>query len=160
LLTGPVARELASVFAAAVISSISFSVSDRAPMRVSTRLLSFGIDFSFRLWWYQLCIKPLVWIAGGVCHNDAEERDGGSGGLFHFIVGKLASTPAGEHPVAIVRHVVSFSAFSKPWEINLSEANSDKSYVSKLWSGLLDVPVTSVLRRVGIRPPDTPSTSS
>jgi hypothetical protein len=115
LLTGPVARELASVFAAAVISSISFSVSDRAPMRVSTRLLSFGIDFSFRLRWYQLCIKPLVWIAGGVCHNDAQERDGCSGSLFHFIVGKLASTPAGEHPVAIVRHVVSFSAFSKPW---------------------------------------------
>jgi hypothetical protein len=121
LLTGPVPRELASVFAAAVISSISFSVSDRAPMRVSTRLLSFDIDFSFRLRWYQLCIKPLVWIAGGVCHNDAEERDGCSGGLFHFIVGKLASTPAGEHPVIIVRHVVSFAAFSQPGEINLSK---------------------------------------
>jgi hypothetical protein len=49
LLTGPVARELASVFAAAVICSISFSVSDRAPLRVSTRLLSFNISFSFQV---------------------------------------------------------------------------------------------------------------
>jgi len=93
-------------------------------------------------------------------HNDAEERSACSSGLFYFILGKLASTPAGEYPVVIVRHVVSFSAFSMPGEINLSEANSDKSYVSKLWSGWLDGPVTSTLKRVGIRPPDTPSSSS
>jgi hypothetical protein len=55
-------------------------------------------------------------MAGAVGHHDAEERVGCSGGLFYFIMGKLASAPSGEHPVAIVRHVVSFSAFSKPGE--------------------------------------------
>jgi hypothetical protein len=108
----------------------------------------------------QLGIQPMVWIANRAGQNDAEERDGSSGGLFHFIVRKLASTPAGEHPVAIIRHVVSFLAFSKPGEINLSRTHSDESYVSKLWSGLLDVPVTSTLKRVGMKPPATPSSSS
>jgi hypothetical protein len=73
---------------------------------------------------------------------------------------KAGEHPAGEHPVVIVWHVVSFSAFSKPGGNQLVRSKGDKCYVSKLWSGLLDVPVTSVLRRVGIKPPDTPSSSS
>jgi hypothetical protein len=160
LLIGPVPRTLASVIFPPLISCSSFSVSDRVPLLTSTRLFSFDIGFSFQNSCSQLVIQSLVSIAVLVGNNDAEERVGRSGGLFDFILRKLASTPAGEHPVAIVRHVVSFSAFSKPGEINLSEANSDKIYVSKLWSGWLDGPVTSTLKRVGIKPPDTPSSSS
>jgi hypothetical protein len=37
--------------------------------------------------------------------------------------------------------------------------HSDKSYVSTLWSGLLAVPVTSVVKRVGITPPEISSSS-
>jgi hypothetical protein len=69
----------------------------------------------------QLVIQSLVSISVLVGDNDAEERVGCSGGLFYFILRKLASTPASEHPVVFVRHEVSFSAFSKPGEINLSE---------------------------------------
>jgi hypothetical protein len=107
----------------------------------------------------QLVIQSLVSIAVLVGDNDTEERVGCSGCLFNFVLGKLASTPAGEHPVAIVRHVVSFSAFSKPGKINLSKRTLNKSYVSKLWSGLLVVPVTSAVRRVGIKPPEISSSS-
>lgn len=49
-----------------------------------------------------------------------------SGGLFYFILGKLASTPSGEYPVAIVRHVVSLQPFSKP------EASTGRSERQKL----------------------------
>src|SRR5690242_3232075 len=41
----------------------------------------------------------------------------------------------------------------------LDFCKADDSYVSKLWSGLLEGPVTRTLRRVGIRPPVTPAIS-
>jgi hypothetical protein len=63
---------------------------------------------------------------------DAEERVGCSGCLFNFVLGKLASAPSSEHPIAIVRHVVSFSAFSKPGEINLAKANGQKLCISAM----------------------------
>jgi hypothetical protein len=37
-----------------------------------------------------------------------------------------------EHPVVIVRHVISFSAFSKPEEINLAKANGQKLCISAM----------------------------
>jgi hypothetical protein len=69
----------------------------------------------------QLAIQSLVSIAVLGGDNDAEQRVDASSGLVNFILRKLASTPAGEHPVVIIRHAVSFSAFSKPGEINLSK---------------------------------------
>jgi hypothetical protein len=89
----------------AVICSVSVWVNWRAPFRMSTRLLSFDIGFSFQTSCSQLAIQPLVRIAGRIGHNNAQERGASSGGLFHFIVGKLASTPSGEYPVVVlVRH--------------------------------------------------------
>jgi hypothetical protein len=55
--------------------------------------------------------------------------------------------------------VISFSAFSQPGEIKIVGTHGDKSYVSTLWSGLLAVPVTSVVKRVGITPPEISSSS-
>ena len=86
-------------------------------------------------------IQSLVSIAVLVGDDDAEKRVGCSGCLFDFILGKLASAPSGEHPVAIVRHVVSFFSLLQAWEVNLSKWTATKAMYQSFgrdgWTALL-----------------------
>src|SRR5581483_3790581 len=113
--------------AAPVICSISFLVSWRAPVRLSTRLLlSFDMKFSFSDFGVsspnipdknqklpkcfakaseQLCIYVAVWIADRAGHKHGEtSRNKAAGNLIQFFLGQLTSANPAKYAIVIIRH--------------------------------------------------------
>jgi len=118
-----VTMTLRSVAPAPAVCSISSWESWRAPLRVSTRLLSFDMRFSFpsrasgryecRYPPARLCVKALVRIAGRPRYE--HRQTSGNQAARHsvqFILREWAGAHPAQNPmVAFIRHTISFPVF-------------------------------------------------